>query len=59
MTKLLTAVAAMQVVEKGLISLDDDIGKFVPQFSNPDLLKGFDDDGKPIIGKVDHPITLR
>ena len=49
----------MQVVEEGLISLDDDVRKVVPRFSNPDLLKGFDDDGKPIIDKLDHPITLR
>ena len=59
MTKLLTAVAVMQVVEKGLISLDDDVRKVVPRFSNPDRLKGFDDDGKPMIDKLDHPITLR
>ena len=29
MTKLLTAVSAMQLVEKGKIGLDDDLGKVI------------------------------
>jgi len=33
MTKLLTAVSAMQFVEKGNIGLDDDSEKVTPQLS--------------------------
>jgi CubicO group peptidase (beta-lactamase class C family) len=42
--KIITSVAAMQVVEKGLIALDDDCGKFVPALSNKDILVGFEGD---------------
>ena len=59
MTKLLTAVSAMQLVEKGKIGLDDDLGKVIPQLSKIEVLKGFDDDGKPIVEKKTKPITLR
>jgi len=59
MTKLLTAVSAMQLVEKGKIGLDDDLGKAIPQLSKIEVLKGFDDDGKPIMEKKTKPITLR
>lgn len=42
--KLVTSVAAMQVVEKGLIGLDDDCGKFVPALANKDIIVGFEGD---------------
>jgi CubicO group peptidase (beta-lactamase class C family) len=45
MTKLVTAVSAMQLVEKGLVTLDDDVGKVVPQLSNMDIITGFEDNG--------------
>lgn len=59
MTKLATAAAAMQIVEKGLVNLDDDLGKILPDLSNLDVLEGFDGDGKPILFKQSKPITLR
>jgi CubicO group peptidase (beta-lactamase class C family) len=59
MTKLLTAVSVMQLVEKGKVGLDDDLGKLIPELSNVEVLKGFDDDGKPIMEKKTRPITLR
>ena len=33
MTKPVTAVAAMQLVERGLLGLDDPVSKFIPAFS--------------------------
>jgi CubicO group peptidase (beta-lactamase class C family) len=42
--KLVTSIAAMQVVEKGLINLDDDCGKFIPALANKDILVGFEGD---------------
>lgn len=59
MTKLLTAVSAMQLVEKGKIGLNDDLGDLIPQLSKVEILKGFDDGGKPIMEKKSRPITLR
>ena len=59
MTKLVTAVSAMQLVERGMIRLDDDVGKIVPQLSNVDIIKGFEDNGAPIMTKQSKPITLR
>jgi CubicO group peptidase (beta-lactamase class C family) len=59
MTKVLTAVSVMQLVEKGKVGLDDDLGKLVPELSTVEVLKGFDDDGKPIMEKKTKPVTLR
>ena len=59
MTKLVTAVSAMQLVEKQVIGLDDDVGKIVPQLSHMDILQGFDTEGSPIKGKQEKAITLR
>jgi CubicO group peptidase (beta-lactamase class C family) len=59
MTKLLVTVSVMQLVEKGVIGLEDDVGKVVPQLSNMDVLKGFSDDGTPIMEKQNKPMTLR
>lgn len=59
MTKLVTSVAVLQVVEKGLVGLDDDLGKLVPELANLEVLKGFDTDGKPILTKQGKAVTLR
>jgi CubicO group peptidase (beta-lactamase class C family) len=45
LTKIVTAVAVMIVVERGLISLDDDVGQVVPELAAPEVLSGFDEDG--------------
>lgn len=59
-TKLVTCVAAMQCVERGLIGLDDDISSTLAEFEEPMLLKGFEgSSGKPILEKATMPITLR
>ena len=34
----------MQIVEKGLIGLDDDCGKIVPRLANKDILVGLEGD---------------
>lgn len=60
LTKLVTAVAAMQVVEKGLIGLNDNVGAVVPELAERDVLRGFnDDDGIPVLDRMTQPITLR
>ncbi|KAF2494978.1 putative transesterase [Lophium mytilinum] len=59
MTKLYTAVAVMQLVEKGVIDLDDDVGELIPDLANKQVLKGFRRDKTPILKKSTKPITLR
>lgn len=59
MTKVVTAVAAMQAVERGLIGLDDDVRPLLPELAGAQILRGFDEEGKPILEKNTHPITLR
>jgi methyl acetate hydrolase len=59
MTKAITTTAALQLVERGLIRLDEPVSKHLPQFENPDLLTGFDAAGKPLLRPCTKPITLK
>ncbi len=59
MTKATTSVAAMQLVERGLLALDEPIGAILPKLANPDMLTGFDDDDTPIVEPAKKAITLR
>lgn len=40
-TKAITAVAVLQLMEQGKILLDDPIKKYIPEFSNPKVIKTF------------------
>src|SRR5258708_733404 len=53
MTKIVTSIAALQLVEKGLIKLDDDLSAVLPEMTKIPILT----DGKLIAPK--NPITLR
>ena len=60
MTKAITCVAAMQLVEEGKLSLDapvPDIGE--PALSSPQVLDGFDAAGQPRLRPARTPITLK
>jgi len=59
MTKPLTSVAAMQLVEQGKLNLDLPIGNVLPELSAPQVLEGFDDSGAPRLRPAKRPITLR
>lgn len=59
MTKLMTTVAAMQCVERGLIGLDDDVSSVLHEWKDAEILEGFDESGKPILHKAKNKITLR
>ena len=59
MTKAVTSVAAMQLVERGLLTLDSDIGALLPELANPQVLTGFNAEGKPALRPAATPITLR
>ena len=47
-TKLVTSVAALQLVEQGKLHLDDLVEKYVPNIANIQVLEGFTPDGQPI-----------
>src|SRR6185312_17414989 len=42
MTKAITSVAAMQLVERGRLKLDEPVARHLPQLEKPDVLQGFD-----------------
>jgi CubicO group peptidase (beta-lactamase class C family) len=49
----------MQLVERGLIGLDDDARPHVPELAAMQILRGFDADEKPVLEDNETPITLR
>jgi methyl acetate hydrolase len=59
MTKAITSVAAMQLVEKGKIQLDEPVSRVLPELDSIQVLEGFDSNGHPILRKPKRPITLR
>ena len=59
MTKAVTGVAAMQCVERGRLSLDQPAGEIMPELAEPQVLEGFDADGKPRLRPARRKITLR
>src|SRR6476620_8139165 len=59
MTKAVTSAGAMQLVEQGKLSLDEPIGKLLPDLANPQVLEGFGSDGEPKLRAAKKPITLR
>jgi methyl acetate hydrolase len=59
MTKAVTSVAAMQLVEQGRLQLDQPIGGVLPELSAPQVLEGFDNAGAPRLRLAKRPITLR
>jgi CubicO group peptidase (beta-lactamase class C family) len=59
MTKAITSVAAMQLVEQGKIELDDPVPDIDPALARPQVLEGFDAAGQPRLRPAKRPITLR
>lgn len=57
----MTSVACLQLVDRGLASLDDAslIEQHLPELKGVPILKGYGDDGKPILVPSTKPITLR
>jgi len=60
MTKLATAVAMLQLAERGIVGLDDDLSDKLPELKATPVLRGFEeDDGKPILEAHGRAVTLR
>lgn len=59
MTKAITGVAAMQLVEQGKLDLDAPAATWAPYLGEVQVLEGFRDDGRPILRAPKRAITLR
>jgi methyl acetate hydrolase len=59
MTKAVTSVAAVQLVEQGKLQLDEPIGRVLPELAAPQVLEGFNSSGAPRLRPAKRPITLR
>lgn len=59
LTKLVTAIAALQAVERGLLDLDGPIDPLLPDLAGYQVLTGFAADGTPMLRPPARPITLR
>lgn len=59
MTKAITSIAAMQLVEQGKIGLDDPVPEIDPALTDPRVLEGFDATGQPKLRPAKRPVTLR
>ena len=59
MTKAVTSVAAMQLVEQGRLSLEGPLPELDPALNAPQVLEGFDPSGAPRLRPARRPITLR
>ena len=59
MTKAITGTAAMQLVERGELRLDEPASSVLPGLADAGVLEGFDDDGQPLVRPARAPITLR
>ena len=59
MTKAITSVAAMQLVEQGKFKLDEPVPNIDPALGSPQVLEGFDAGGAPKLRPAKRPITLR
>ena len=59
MTKAVTSAAAMQLVERGRLHLDEPLGGLLPGLAAPEVLEGFDAEGAPRLRPARRPITLR
>ena len=59
MTKAITTVATLQLVEQGQIDLDTPITAYLPDLEHLKVLDGFDDDGKPMLSSPKTSPTTR
>ena len=60
MTKPITSIAAMQLVEQGRLSLDDQAGRYLPQLATMPVIASFDPGtGNYTLRRSSTPITIR
>jgi len=60
MTKPVTSVAIMMLVDEGKLKLDDEVAKYLPKYRNPLVISKFNDaDGSYETRAAKRPITIR
>jgi CubicO group peptidase (beta-lactamase class C family) len=59
MTKPLTSVAALMLIDQGLLKLDDSVARFIPSFTAPQVVTRVNDDGTFAARPVNLPISIR
>jgi CubicO group peptidase (beta-lactamase class C family) len=59
MTKLVTSVGALQLVDSGAIDLDAAVADYLPAFDDLQVLTGFDDQGQPQLRPARSRATVR
>ena len=59
MTKLITTIGALQLVENGRLDLDTPVSTYVPELHQLQVLRGFDETGKPIFENANRAPTAR
>ena len=59
MAKAVTAVAAMRLVERGALSLEQNVAEIFPQLASVQVLDGFDAQGTARLRPARRPITLK
>jgi methyl acetate hydrolase len=57
-TKLVTSIAALQLVEQGKIDLDEPVETYVPDIKNIKLVQGWNDDGSPKLTEPSKKIKM-
>jgi CubicO group peptidase (beta-lactamase class C family) len=59
-TKLITAISALQCVERGQFTLDEDVTRLLPELKGIEVqTRAENGDGAPILTKAKNTITLR
>jgi CubicO group peptidase (beta-lactamase class C family) len=60
MTKPITSVAVMMLVEAGKLALDDPVSSHLPEFEDRQVISQFDaNDGRPLTRPARRPMTVR
>lgn len=58
MTKAITSSCIYQLIEKDILSLNTKLKEFFPEVAEKEILKGFKENGDPILSKPTNDITI-
>jgi methyl acetate hydrolase len=59
MTKAITTVAALRLVEQGKVKLEGPVSEYLPELAKLEVLEGFDSAGKPKLRPARTAVTLK
>lgn len=58
-TKAVASTAMLQLIERGIIGLDDPVHKYIPEFAEKKILTGFTEKNEPILVEPKTEATIR